>query len=148
MTVSTILDQIASAMFLAGKIESWGRGIDLIRGACLAAAGPEPRFGCDSAGFWVEFPFPPWSEGEAASVKTLVKTPVETRVKTLVKTRAKTPEKILEVLGARPDMTLAELAISIGKSVSAVERASAKLVREGRLRYVGPQKGGHWEVLP
>jgi ATP-dependent DNA helicase RecG len=143
---------IASALFLAGKIESWGRGIDLIRSACLAAESPEPRFGCDSMGFWVEFPFPAWSEGEAASVKTLVKTPVDTRVKTpveaLVKTRAKTPEKILEVLGARPDMTLAELAISIGKSVSAVERASAKLVREGRLKHVGPQKGGHWEVLP
>lgn len=34
----------------------------------------------------------------------------------------------------------------IGKSLSAVKRASAKLVREGRLRYVGPRKGGHWEI--
>ena len=123
---------IARALFLAGKIESWGRGIDLIRSACLAAACPEPRFGCDSTGFWVEFPFPALTEGDGASVKTPVKT----------------PEKILEALGARPDLTLAELAISIGKSVSAVERASAKLVKEGRLKYVGPQKGGHWEVLP
>ena len=82
---------------------------------------------------------PDLTEGDGTSVKT----PVET----LVKTRAKTPEKILEALGARPDLTLAELAISIGKSVSAVERASAKLVKEGRLKYMGPQKGGHWEVL-
>ena len=143
---------IARALFLAGKIESWGRGIDLIRSACLAAACPEPRFGCDSTGFWVEFTFAALTEGEGASVKTTVKAPVETPVETpveaLVKTRAKTPEKILEALGARPDLTLAELAISIGKSVSAVERASAKLVKEGRLKYVGPQKGGHWEVLP
>jgi ATP-dependent DNA helicase RecG len=43
---------------------------------------------------------------------------------------------------------LAELAVSIDKSVSAVERASAKLVKEGRLKHVGPQKGGHWVVLP
>lgn len=73
--------------------------------------------------------------------------PVETPVKTPVKTRVKTPEKILEALGARSDLTLAELAIPIGKSVSAVERATAKLVKEGRLKYVGPQKSGHWEVL-
>ena len=139
---------IASALFLAGKIESWGRGIDLIRSACLAAACPEPCFGCDSTSVWVEFTFPALTEGEGASVKTTVKTQVETPVETLVKTRAKTPEMILEALGARPDLTLAELAISIGKSVSAVERASAKLVKEGRLKYVGPQKGGHWEVLP
>ena len=49
---------IARALFLAGKIESWGRGIELIRNACLAAAGPAPRFDCDSTGFWVEFSFP------------------------------------------------------------------------------------------
>jgi hypothetical protein len=24
---------------------------------------------------------------------------------------------------------------------------AAKLVKEGRLRYVGPLRGGHWEVL-
>ena len=135
---------IARALFLAGKIESWGRGIELIRNACLAAAGPAPRFDCDSTGFWVEFSFPVMAESEGTSVKT----PVETPVETLVKTRAKTPERILEALRAKPDLTLAELAISIGKSVSAVERASAKLVKEGRLKYVGPQKGGHWEVLP
>ncbi|MEF8735378.1 MAG: winged helix-turn-helix transcriptional regulator [Candidatus Accumulibacter necessarius] len=64
-----------------------------------------------------------------------------------VETLAKTPEKILAALKARPDLTLAELASSIGKSLSAVERATAKLVKEERLRFVGPKKGGHWEVL-
>jgi len=44
-------------------------------------------------------------------------------------------------------MTLLEVAEAIGRSLSAVERASAKLAKEGRLRYVGPRKGGHWEVL-
>ena len=41
---------IARALFLAGKIESWGRGIELIRNGCLAAACPAPRFDCDSTG--------------------------------------------------------------------------------------------------
>ncbi|MBK8386176.1 MAG: winged helix-turn-helix transcriptional regulator [Candidatus Accumulibacter sp.] len=64
-----------------------------------------------------------------------------------VETRVKTPEKILAALKARPDLTLAGLASSIGKSLSAVERATARLVREEKLRFVGPKKGGHWEVL-
>lgn len=38
-------------------------------------------------------------------------------------------------------MTLTEVAAQLGKSVSAVERASAKLVADGKLRYVGPKKG-------
>ena len=33
------------------------------------------------------------------------------------------------------------------KTISAVEMAAAKLIKESRLKYVGPQKGGHWEVV-
>jgi hypothetical protein len=36
---------------------------------------------------------------------------------------------------------------SLGKSVSAIERAARRLRERGRLRHVGPQKGGHWEVV-
>jgi hypothetical protein len=39
------------------------------------------------------------------------------------------------------------VAEAVGKSLSAVERASANLVRVGKLKYVGPKKGGHWEVF-
>ena len=67
--------------------------------------------------------------------------------KTAVKTAVKTPAKILALLEANPSMTLAEVAAEVGRSLRAVELASSKLVKAGRLRYVGPQKGGHWEVL-
>ncbi len=80
---------------------------------------------------------------ETASVKTPVKTPVKTLVKTLVKT----PDLILTQLKTSPELTLAEVVTAIGKSLSAVERASSKLVKLGRLRHVGPQKGGHWQVI-
>lgn len=136
---------IANAFFLAGKIESWGRGIELIRDACTAEGAPAPGFQCDSAGFWIEFPFSVVDELPQASVETLV-TPVETPVEIVV-TPVETPVEILRRLKDRPDMTLAEVALAIGKSLRAVERASAKLVEEGRLKYVGPKKGGHWEVL-
>ncbi len=66
--------------------------------------------------------------------------------KTAVKTSVKTAVKILRLLAANPSLTLAEVAAEIKKSLRAVELASSKLVKEGRLRYVGPQKGGHWEV--
>jgi len=67
--------------------------------------------------------------------------------KTRVETRVKTPGKILEVLQARPDATLSEVAETIGKSKSAVERAAKKLTAAGRLRRTGPKKGGCWEVV-
>ncbi|MFA7171839.1 MAG: winged helix-turn-helix transcriptional regulator [Kiritimatiellia bacterium] len=72
------------------------------------------------------------------------KTLVKAQAKTLVKT---TPAMILQMLRQDQDLTLAEVAAAIGKSVSAVERAASKLVKSGLLKYVGPQKGGHWEVI-
>ena len=63
------------------------------------------------------------------------------------KTSVKTSVKILELLAETPEMTLAEMALIIGKTVRAIEMASSKLIKEGKLRHIGPKKGGHWEVV-
>jgi ATP-dependent DNA helicase RecG len=125
---------IANVFFRAGMIEAWGRGFERILEACREAGTPVPEVRYEQTGLWVIFHFAPADD-------------VNTPVKTLVKTPVKTPDRIIEVLGASPGMTLAEVAGAIGKSLSAVERASAKLVKNGRLRYVGARKGGHWEIL-
>lgn len=138
---------IANAFFRAGEIEAWGRGIQRVLDACREAGTPEPGIQAEPRDLRFEFPF------SAAYLDSLVgeadDRPVthETPVKTPVETPVKTPVEILRLLTAKPDMTLAAVAKAIGKSVSAVERASAKLAKEGRLRYVGPRKGGHWVVL-
>jgi predicted HTH transcriptional regulator len=67
--------------------------------------------------------------------------------KTLVETPVKTPVKILAILKDHPEYSLADVAAAIGLSLSAVERAAAKLVKLGKLRRVGPSKGGYWEIL-
>jgi ATP-dependent DNA helicase RecG len=87
--------------------------------------------------------------GACLFTATVHRKPVEELdlIEGLVKTPVETPDLIMAVLRAMPSSTLAEVAATIGKSVSAVEWASAKLVGAGKLRYVGPQKGGHWEVL-
>ncbi|MGL4890192.1 MAG: winged helix-turn-helix domain-containing protein [Aeromonas veronii] len=63
------------------------------------------------------------------------------------KKRVKTPLAILAELAAEPTITLKQVAMRIGKSTSIVERAVAVLVKDGRLRFVGPRKSGRWEVL-
>ena len=144
---------IANAFFRAGEIEAWGRGIQRIFQDCRDAKTPRPKLRLTGHDLWLEFAFAPdylravsstggeepVSEPARASVKTPVKTPVETPVKA--------PVEILRLLADKPSMTLAEVAAEIGKSISSVERASAKLVKAGKLRHVGPTKGGHWEVI-
>lgn len=63
------------------------------------------------------------------------------------KTRVKTPQQILQLLQQQPQMTLAEVAATLRRAVSTIERAAAKLQADGKLRYQGPKKGGRWEVL-
>ncbi len=116
---------VANAFFRGGQIESWGRGIERMLQACLDAGLRPPVLQLEDGGVWVTFAF------AQAPVKTSVKTSVE----------------ILRLLAATPSMTLADVAAEIGKTPRAIEMAASKLVKEGRLKYVGPQKGGHWEVI-
>ena len=63
------------------------------------------------------------------------------------KSSEKSSEKILHLLRAEPQLAAREIAQRIGISPRAVEKQIAKLRQEGRLRRIGPAKGGHWEVL-
>jgi predicted HTH transcriptional regulator len=67
--------------------------------------------------------------------------------KTTGKTTGKTPDMILLLLSENPAASIPELAEKIEKSERAVERAIRKLREEGRIRRIGPAKGGRWEVI-
>ena len=55
---------------------------------------------------------------------------------------------ILLLLRENPRLAIPDLATRIGKSESAVERAIRRLREQNRiLRRVGPDKGGHWDVI-
>ena len=116
-------------------------------------AGPTPPVtgevtGEVTGGLTVETPkmsVKPRRKREKMSVET-VRMTVETPVK-----KGGAPvemlARVLKLLRANPQRTLADVAEEIGRSIRTVERATTKLVSEGRLRYVGPRKGGHWETL-
>ncbi len=70
------------------------------------------------------------------------KTPEKTPEKSL-----KTPEQIMALVKAKPEITIQELALAIGKSTSAIERAISKLKTEQKLHRIGADKGGHWEII-
>jgi len=78
----------------------------------------------------------------ASQSTQLEKMRVENQAKMKVEMRVKTPDLILGVLAVEPTLTLKQVAELIGKSTSTVERATSALVKEGRLRFVGPRKGG------
>jgi ATP-dependent DNA helicase RecG len=132
---------VANAFFRAGQIEAWGRGIQRIFDACREAGSPKPAVRYQPGDMWVEFPFgrkyrAALAAGEGKGVRTTVE-----------KTVAKTVEKILALLRSKPRLTQADLVMATGLSRRGVEWNLKELKKNGRIRRIGPDKGGAWEVL-
>ena len=51
------------------------------------------------------------------------------------------------LLSAHPDLTQAGMVAALGISRQAIQKHLTNLKKAGRLRRVGPDKGGHWEVV-
>ena len=75
------------------------------------------------------------------------KTTQKTARKTAARTTQKTASKILSVLRRNPDATRKDLVAVTGLTEDGVKWNLRKLKAAGRLRRIGPDKGGHWEVV-
>ena len=75
--------------------------------------------------------------------------PVKEQVKEQVNNEGseKSSEKILELIKNDPNISAAAIAEKIGVSSRAVEKQLKKLREENLIRRVGPDKGGHWEIV-
>ena len=63
------------------------------------------------------------------------------------KSMLKSMQKILELIVASPDITLSEMATRLGMTRNGVDKNIRKLKDQGIIRRVGPDKGGHWEII-
>ena len=69
------------------------------------------------------------------------------REKSRKKSREKSREKIVELIKANPKITQSEHAAKIQLSVKGIEKQIRSLRELGLIRRVGPNKGGHWEII-
>ena len=131
---------IAETMYKSKDIERWGSGIKRIHDEC-AAAGVKVEFNRLKTGFVVVFYRPKWEEGEG-----IEKGGQKTVEKTREKVREKTREKILRLIKEGPLITTSEIAEKAGLSPKGVEWNIGKLKKEGCIKRIGPDRGGHWEI--
>jgi len=115
---------IADLFHRINFIEKWGRGISLI-----LSRQPDARFKEIGTHFIVTF-----------RRKGLAAESVETSRKAV----EKTVEKIYELIKSDPHITQNKLMEETGLSRRGVEWNLRKLKEEGRIKRIGPDKGGHW----
>ena len=153
-TVSIRRNELISDLFFRlHKVERIGMGIQKMKDAMVAAGLREPTFASD-AFFRATFHrsrelalkkgiFGP----EGFEKKPRGKATQKTTQKTAQKTAQKTTQKIMSLIRHNPQITRQELAIELAMTDSGIKYHLRKMQANGLIGRVGPDKGGHWEVL-
>lgn len=136
---------LANAIFLAGYIERMGTGTtDIIR-LCKESGLQEPVYE-NNGDFRVTIMRPDKAgEGQSSGQKGGQKSGQkggQNQNGSLDST-----DVILEIISQNPSVTRAELCEQVGMASSAVQKHIEKLKTQGKIRRIGGDRGGHWEVL-
>ena len=73
--------------------------------------------------------------------------PMEKEQESSLKSSLKSSQKILELISASPSITISEISDRLGMTKRGVDKNIKRLKEQGIIRRVGPDKGGHWEVI-
>ena len=113
-------------------VKEFGEGVDRMFREMAEAGNPDPEYK------QVEF-----------MVKVRLNSALreETVEESREESREKSREKIMLMMKEHSGITQSELAESLKISVKAVEKHIKNLREHGIIRRVGPDKGGHWEVI-
>lgn len=121
---------LAEAFYLTNNIEKYGSGFIRIRKALQDY--PDVSFHVQEMGGGVLLTFAQAADGRSDASNIISE---------------KSSEKILALLRNSPTMSAREIAQHLNISQRAAEKQLDKLKREGRLRRVGSDRGGYWQVL-
>lgn len=124
---------IAHVYYLAGFIESWGRGIEKICNACREDGVPQPEYTVHLGDIMVKFTAPPdrvISSGKRVTEKVTEKETV-----------------VLSLLIEDPNYTTKELAEKLSLSRKTISERIKSLKNSGMIRRIGSDTKGHWEII-
>lgn len=127
---------IAKMFFWIKYAEEVGSGTNKIVQWCKEWGLPEPTYEEAGGSFVTVFYNPKPEEGSQNRVVETVEKAVEMAV-----------EKIIALIKTDPQITQKELMDKTGLTRRGIEWNLKKLKDEKKIRRVGPDKGGHWEVV-
>ena len=128
---------IAEAMKVLGYVNCYNRGINMVQDELEANGNGK-----------AEFSFRLITAFEAKVAKAGQQQELDrSKQDSSMKSSMKSEDRLLLVLKDDQTMSLPKMAEAIGLSVAGVRKVLDKLRATGRIRRIGPDKGGRWEVL-
>lgn len=132
---------IANVFYLAGFIESWGRGIEKICEACKEDSVPQPEYTINPEDIMIKFTGPEDRIVRAFSSKYIEKGTVKGTVKGTT-----TEHQLLKLLSEDPGYTYQELASKLNIGRRSVYNRLKTLKEKGMIERIGSDKKGYWKI--
>lgn len=138
---------LADPMYWCGYIEKLGTGTEDILKKCSDYGLKTPVFQQDE-----DFKITFWrnnADGNDTAVDSTQKVPqvIKTTQKTTQKTTRKTTQKIIDCIKQDATISRDDLAKKCGITSDGIKWQLKQMQEKGLLRRVGPDKGGHWEII-
>ena len=158
---------IAQVLYDMHVIENYGSGFRRIREECDKNGNPYPVCEEHATEFRVTYPartvesvaklgLEPYhfglektseTEVDAPEVASTLKSTQKAAGSTLKSTQKTTDSTLKEIVEKNPSVTIESLAALLGITRDGVNKAIRRLKAAGAIRRVGPDKGGHWEIV-
>lgn len=132
---------IANVFYLAGLIESWGRGIEKICQSCIEDSSPLPEYTINSGDIMIKF-----TALEDRLIRSTTQKVGEKVGKKVGKKLSKTETVILNLLHEDPAYSYVTLAQKAGISEKTVFIRIKSLKEKGILERVGSGRKGYWKI--
>lgn len=132
---------IANVFYLAGLIESWGRGIEKICQSCIEDKSPLPEYTINSGDIMIKF-----TALEDRLIRSTTQKVGEKVGKKVGKKLSKTETVILNLLHEDPAYSYVTLAQKAGISEKTVFIRIKSLKEKGILERVGSGRKGYWKI--
>ena len=131
---------IAYVFYLAGFIESWGRGVEKICNALKKERQPMPEYTVHSGDIMIKF-----TGREDSVVRSRTKEPDKTSEKSYDRL-TDNERKILELLIRTPESTGTQMAETLSVSRVSISKYLKSLKEKGLIERVGSDRKGYWKV--
>ena len=133
---------IAHVFYLAGFIESWGRGIEKICSACEKDGVPQPEYTINPGDIMIKFTAP-----EDRVIRSVTGRVTEKVTDKVTDTLDETSLKILNLLAVDPAYTTTFLAENLSLSRKTVSLRLKMLKGAGLIERIGSDRKGYWKLL-
>lgn len=145
---------IANTFFVAGYIESWGRGIDKICTACENAGLQRPTYEIDATGIMLQIKANiDWDGNEIqydenGNIITVQKKQTEKSdfTENFTENFTEKQKQLIAIVAEDPAITTTEISNLMGCSRTTVSTVISELKKLGVIERVGSDKKGTWKV--